>query len=59
MNRNEFKREYSNVVGDVEAILQKPVLTRIKEKMANILSLLAEIPKFKDKKLDKQPDTTL
>ena len=59
MNRNEFKREYSNVVHDVEAILQKPVLTRIKEKMANILSLLAEIPKFKDKKLDKQPDTTL
>ena len=59
MNRNEFKREYSNVVDDVEAILQKPVLTRIKEKMANILSLLAEIPKFKEKKLDKQPDTTL
>ena len=59
MNRNEFKREYSNVVDDVEAILQKPVLTRIKEKMAKILSLLAEIPKFKDKKLDKQPDTTL
>ena len=26
--------------------------------MANILSLLAEIPRFKDKKLDKQSDTT-
>ena len=25
--------------------------------MANILSLLVEIPKFKDKKLDEQPDT--
>ena len=34
------------------------MLTRSQEKMANILSLLAEIPRFKDKKLDKQSDTT-
>ena len=54
MNRNE--REYK-VVDDAEAILQKPVLKRNQEKMANILSLLVEIPKFKDKKLDEQPDT--
>ena len=59
MNRNEFKREYNNVAHDVEAILQKSLLTRIKEKMKNILSLFAEIPKFKDKKLDKQLDITL
>ena len=52
MNINEFEREYSNVVDNIEAILQKPVLTRSHEKMANILLLLAEIQKFKDKKLD-------
>ena len=52
MNINEFEREYSNVVDNIEAILQKPVLARSHEKMANILLLLAEIPKFKDKKLD-------
>ena len=58
MNKKEFKRECNNIVGDVEAILQKPVLRRSQEKMAKILSLLAEIPNFKDKKLDEQPDTT-
>ena len=58
MNKKEFKRECNNIVGDVEAILQKPVLRRSQEKMAEILSLLAEIPNFKDKKLDEQPDTT-
>ena len=47
MNRNEFKREYNNIVDDVEAILQKPALTRTQEKMANILSLLAEITKLR------------
>ena len=54
MNSNE--RQYK-VVDDAEAILQKPVFKRNQEKMANILSLLVEIPKFKDKKLDEQPDT--
>ena len=52
MNKNEFKREYNNIVNYVEAILQKPVLTRNQEKVTNILSLLVEILKFKDKKLD-------
>ena len=54
MNSNE--RQYK-VVDDAEAILQKPEFKRNQEKMANILSLLVEIPKFKDKKLDEQPDT--
>ena len=58
MNRNEFKRECNNNVDDVKAIMQKPVLTRSQKKMADILSLLAEFPKFKDKKLDEQPDNT-
>ena len=52
MNKNEFKREYNNIVDYVDVILQKPVLTRSQEKITNILSLLVEILKFKDRKLD-------
>ena len=37
MNKNEFKREYDNTVDDVEAIVQKPALTKRKKKMADIL----------------------
>ena len=37
MNKNEFKREYDNTVDDVEAIVQKPALTRSQTKMADIL----------------------
>ena len=32
--------------------------SRCQEKMIEILSMLTEIPKSKDKKPDKQPDTT-
>ena len=58
INGSKFKREYSNIIDDMDATLQKPMLTRYQEKMVEILSLLKEIPKFKDKKLDKEPDTT-
>ena len=50
INGNEFKREYSNIVDDVEAMQKKPMLTRRQKKMVNILSLLTEISKSKDKK---------
>ena len=54
---NEFKREYNNIVDNVEAIIQKPMLTRSQEKTVEILFLLKEILKSKDKKTDEQPDT--
>ena len=57
MNRNEFKRDYNNVAEEVEAIMQKPVLTGSQKKMADISSLLAEVPKLKDEKRDENPDT--
>ena len=50
INGSEFKREYSNIVDDVEAMQKKPMLTRRQKKMVNILSLLTEISKSKDKK---------
>ena len=58
INNSEFKKKYKNIVDDVDAILEKPVLTRTQEKMVNILSLLTEIPKSKDKKPDEQRYTT-
>ena len=58
INSSKFKKKYKNIVDDVDAILEKPVLTRTQEKMVNILSLLTEIPKSKDKKPDEQRDTT-
>ena len=36
---------------------KKPMVTRSEEKMAHILSLLKEIPKYKNEKPDEQPDT--
>ena len=48
INGNEFKREY-NITDDVEAILQKSMLTRGQKKIVEILSLLKKIPKSKDK----------
>ena len=47
---SEFKREYNNIVDDVEAMQKKPMLTRRQKKMVKILSLLTEISKSKDKK---------
>ena len=38
--------------------MQKSMTSRCQEKMIEILSMLTEIPKSKDKKPDKQPDTT-
>ena len=58
ISNSEFKKKYNNIADDVDAILEKPVLTRTQEKMVNILSLLTEIPKSKDKKPDEQRDTT-
>ena len=54
IDRSEFKRECNNMVDDVKAILQKPMLKRSKKKMVEALSLLKEIPKPNDE----QPDTT-
>ena len=33
INGGEFKREYSNVVNDIEAIIQKSTLTKNQEKI--------------------------
>ena len=38
--------------------MQKSMTSRCQEKMIEILSMLTEIPKSKDKKPDKQPDST-
>ena len=54
INSITFKGNYNNIVDDVDAILQKQMLTRSQEKMVNILLLLKEIPNPKDK----EPDTT-
>ena len=54
IDRSEFKRECNNMVDDVKAILQKPMLKRSQKKMVEALSLLKEIPKPNDE----QPDTT-
>ena len=50
INGSEFKREYNNIVDDVEAMQKKPMLIRRQKKMVKILSLLTEISKSKDKK---------
>ena len=49
---NEFEREYNNIVDNIEAIVQKPMLTRSQEKTVEILFLLKEILKSKDKKTE-------
>ena len=50
INKSQFKKRCNNIIDDVDAILQKPMLTRSQKKKVEILSLLTEIPKFKDKK---------
>ena len=40
LDGNEFKREYNNIVSDVDAIINKPTITRNQEKMVKIMSLL-------------------
>ena len=51
-----FKFRYNNIANDVEAIINRPIITRNQEKIVKILLLLKEIPE--PKKSDKQRDTT-
>ena len=53
---SEFRKEYNNIVNDVEAIVNKPIITRNREKIVEIMSLLKKIPKPSNKKSDEQPD---
>ena len=55
---HEFKKKYSNIVDDVEEILNRRKLTKNQVKMIEILSQLKEIFNPKDKKTDEQSDTT-
>ena len=57
MNGHEFKEKYNNIVDDVKKTLDKPMLTRSEENMVEILLLLKEIPKPKNKRTDEQPHT--
>ena len=54
----EYKERYNNNVDDVEAIVNKPMITKNQEKMAKNLSLLKEILNPGNKKIDEQLDTT-
>ena len=56
LNWHEFKTRYNDIVNDVEAIVNKPIITRNQEKMAEFMSLLKIIPN--PEKSNKQPDTT-
>ena len=56
LNWHEFKTRYNDIVNDVEAIVNKPIITRNQEKMAEFMSLLKKIPN--PEKSNKQPDTT-
>ena len=58
LDRHEFKRKYNNIANDVEAIVNKPIITRNQEKMAETISLLKEILEPSNKKSDEQLDTT-
>ena len=58
IKKSQFQKEYNNIVDDVDAILQKSMLTKSQGKIVDILSLLKEIPKFKNKELGEQQDTT-
>ena len=47
----EFKSRYNNIVDDIEVIVDKPMITRNREKIVQIMSLLREIIRTKfDKK---------
>ena len=58
INGHEFKEKYNNTVDDVKRTLDKPMLTKGQGSIVEILLLLKQIPKPKDKKTDEQPDTT-
>ena len=53
---SEFKNRYNEIANDVEAIVNKSIITRNQEQMVEIMSLLKEIPKTK--KSNEEPNTT-
>ena len=61
LDGHEFKKKYNNIVNDVEAIVNRSIMTRTQnkknQKKAEIISLLKEISPD-HKKSNKQPDTT-
>ena len=65
VDRREFKKKYSNIVDDVEAIVNKSPITRSQSKMVEILSLLKEIvdgfsyekSDIAEQESNEQPDT--
>ena len=50
----EFKSRYNNIVDDIEGIVDKPMITRNREKIVQIMSLLREIIRTKFDKKKKQ-----
>ena len=56
LDGSEFKKNYSNIVNDAEAIVNKSSLTRCQIKMLETLLLLKEI--LKPETSDERPDTT-
>ena len=65
LDRREFKEKYSNIVDDVEAIVNKSPITRSQSKMVETLSLLKEIvdgfsyekSDIAEQESNEQPDT--
>ena len=65
LDRREFKKKYSNIVDDVEAIVNKSPITRSQSKMVETLSLLKEIvdgfsyekSDIAEQESNEQPDT--
>ena len=55
LDGHEFKNRYNNIANDVEAIVNKPLITRNEEKIVEIMSLLKEILKTKS---DEKPNIT-
>ena len=55
LDGDHFKNRYNNIANDVEAIVNKALITRSQVKVVEILSLLKKI--LKSKKSDEQPDT--
>ena len=53
---SEFKNRYNEIANDLEAIVNKSIITRNQEQMVEIISLLKEIPKTK--KSNEEPNTT-
>ena len=55
LDGHDFKNRYNDIANDIEAIVNKPIITRNQEKIVEIMSLLKEILKLKS---DEQLDTT-